>query len=73
MMLHVTTCANGSCATDDYMAQDGMLGGPGDVVSISVELDGHASCVYAQSARLCDRDGKPVFSPLGESAASPAP
>jgi hypothetical protein len=65
MKLQVTTCQGGACATDEYKAQDGQLGGPGDIVALTVDLEADKSCVQAQSARLCDRDRQPLFAPLG--------
>lgn len=66
MTLTLSTCQNAACTSEDFMAQDGTLGGPGDILSMQVESAGENSCVTFKSARLTDEKLAPIFATLGD-------
>jgi hypothetical protein len=62
MILHVTVCHAGNCATTDFPSIDPEPGGPGDLVAMEVTADANGSCARVRSTAAVSPDLSPAWS-----------
>lgn len=64
-ILRVTVCQNSICTDQEWKSADRTMGGPGEILSLHVQIDAGQSCVTLRSARLVDGKLAPIWTPLG--------
>jgi hypothetical protein len=63
--LRLARCESGMCTTEAYKSADGTPGGSGELIAMTVKLRGDQSCVALKSARLVDKELRPLWTALG--------